>query len=124
MCAGQGESGKSTIFKQLKIISASETPGTESFTKVQRDEIASMIYANMVSQMRILLGALLSSSGHDLAPSLQALASRLLKQEEGEINARDPDIGRMMTQLWADPTLKHIYAHRDHLLGTVNDGCG
>lgn len=121
---GQGESGKSTIFKQLKIIASRERPGQESFTRDQRNEIAATIVTNMVSQMRILLGALLSSANHDLSPSLQALASRLLKLEEAEINARDADIGRMMQQLWDDPSLKRMYANRDNLLGTVNDGCG
>ena len=78
----------------------------------------------MVGQMRILLGALLSCTGHELSPSLQGLAARLLKIEEAEVNARDPEIGRIMQQLWADPALKQLYRNRDHLLGTVNDGCG
>lgn len=122
--AGQGESGKSTIFKQLKIIAARETPGRESFTREQREGTATTIVANMVGQMRILLGALLSSAGHELSPALQGLASRLLKLEEAEVNARDPEIGRVMQQLWDDPSVKRLYANRDHLLGTVNDGCG
>lgn len=112
------------MFKQLKIIAAREHPGTESFTREQRDEIAGLIVANMVGQMRILLGALLSSTNHELSPSLQSAASRLLKLEESEVNARDPEIGRMMQQLWDDPSLNGLYANRDHLLGTVNDGCG
>ena len=124
MHAGQGESGKSTLFKQLKIIAARERPGQESFTREQRDNIASTIVTNMVSQMRILLGALLSSAGHELSPQLQSLASRLLKMEEAEVNARDPEIGRIMQQLWDDPAMKRLYANRDLLLGTVNDGCG
>lgn len=55
VCAGQGESGKSTIFKQMKIIQAREEGMDQGFTKEERTGARGLVYDNIVTQMKVLV---------------------------------------------------------------------
>lgn len=55
MCTGQGESGKSTIFKQMKIIQAKEDGQDQGFTKEERIGARGLVYDNIVTQMKVLV---------------------------------------------------------------------
>ena len=50
--AGPGESGKSTIFKQMKIISMGG-----GFTDHEQKAFRFIIYGNCITQMKVLVGA-------------------------------------------------------------------
>ncbi|KAG1109740.1 hypothetical protein G6F42_015560 [Rhizopus arrhizus] len=49
---GAGESGKSTVLKQMKLIHDS------GYTKEERDEFKEIIYSNTVQSMRVILEAM------------------------------------------------------------------
>lgn len=51
-CAGPGESGKSTVFKQMKIIS---TMG--GFSQEELQAYRYVVYGNCITQMKVLLNA-------------------------------------------------------------------
>mmetsp|Transcript_21049 Transcript_21049/g.25580 ORF Transcript_21049/g.25580 Transcript_21049/m.25580 type:complete len:172 (+) Transcript_21049:357-872(+) len=50
---GAGESGKSTLFKQFKILYSDQ----KDFSKEDRDAFVSVIHANIVSDMKIMIDA-------------------------------------------------------------------
>ncbi len=53
---GQGESGKSTVFKQMKIIQAREDGAEFGFPIEERMAAKSSIYDNIFTQMKVLIG--------------------------------------------------------------------
>jgi hypothetical protein len=63
---GAGESGKSTIFKQMKIINK------DGYTKKEKLEFVSIIYSNTVQSMNVLMEAF-AKVGCDMPGDLKAL---------------------------------------------------
>jgi len=54
---GPGESGKSTVFKQLKLI---QTVSDKGFTDQERSTYKHVVHSNCVEQMRLLVRVCLS----------------------------------------------------------------
>lgn len=116
---GQGESGKSTIFKQMKIIQAREE-GTADFTEEERLALRHTVWSNVISQMRILLRVARDEQMEYSSPAVRAhaeqLADDMLQLEPGSEMARDT-----LKELWAEESLKVIYGERDRLFN-LSDG--
>ena len=66
---GAGESGKSTIFKQMKIINK------DGYSKKEKMEFVSIIYSNTVQSMNVLMEAF-AKVGMDMPGDLAALKSQ------------------------------------------------
>ena len=54
---GAGESGKSTILKQMKLIHAS------GFSKSERDDYRAIIFGNLLTSLKVILEAM---DGYDI----------------------------------------------------------
>lgn len=118
---GQGESGKSTIFKQMRIIQAQEDGKREAFAEEERKGTRQLVYDNIVSQMKVLVKvAILEEMEFDkpataeLARAFETMSTEDLGREE---------MGAALKSLWADSSLRIIYGERDRLFN-LNDGAG
>nr|P30675.3 RecName: Full=Guanine nucleotide-binding protein subunit alpha [Coprinellus congregatus]CAA48172.1 G protein alpha subunit [Coprinellus congregatus] len=97
---GAGESGKSTVLKQMKLIHHG------GYSDQEKDSYKEIIFSNTVQSMRAILDAL---PALDLAlqPANDARRATILAvpgQIEAEVLPRD--IADAIRQLWADPGLK------------------
>jgi len=104
---GPGESGKSTIFKQMKIIQ-----DNGGYTKEELMEYKYIIFANCISQMKCLVDA-----GVKLGMDVASISSKNAFQRMQSIaaggDAWSVSVAQDIKALWADKGIKDIYALRD-----------
>eukprot|EP01118_Nematostelium_gracile_P017214 TRINITY_DN728_c0_g1_i1.p1 TRINITY_DN728_c0_g1~~TRINITY_DN728_c0_g1_i1.p1 ORF type:complete len:356 (-),score=73.00 TRINITY_DN728_c0_g1_i1:85-1122(-) len=100
---GTGESGKSTIAKQMKIIHL------QGFTEDERLTYKSIIYNNMITSMKSLLVAN-RDLGIGLEPELSESANAIKNCEnQAELRSVVPHI----RALWQSPSIQKTYARQD-----------
>uniref|UniRef100_A0A6B2L8L4 Uncharacterized protein n=1 Tax=Arcella intermedia TaxID=1963864 RepID=A0A6B2L8L4_9EUKA len=104
---GPGESGKSTIFKQMKIISSQE----RGFSEEDRVNFKPVIYSNCLSQMQILIKNA-NRLQIPLEKENEQAAANLLKLPHAG-NVWNPEIAKTIKALWADAGIKKVYDLRD-----------
>jgi len=109
---GPGESGKSTFFKQLKIIQEG------NFSQVEREGFRPAVHGNVLSQMRLLVEHhgreemdYSSDDGKEAANQLLLIDHAALWTEVH---------GRLIKALWAQESIRLIYNERERLF-TIND---
>jgi GTPase SAR1 family protein len=98
---GAGECGKSTIWRQLKLVYCG------GFDQGERESMKQVIKINVISDIKTLIDAL-KRSGQSVAAELSNsvdLVSGLQLSEEELI----PEVAAEITQLWNDPIMKVIY---------------
>jgi len=97
---GAGESGKSTIAKQMKIIHLN------GFTDEERRDFKSIIWSNVVGSIRVLVEA---AQNLGISLSETETAKRVLQEDyfTGELN---PVIAKDVKTLWEDPGIKKTFA--------------
>jgi len=104
---GPGESGKSTIFKQMKII---QKDG--GFSKEERMSFRLIIVGNCITQMKVLLNAA-KKFGYNLQ-SQNAAAGDRISQLPAQCEAWAPRENLSDIQkLWQDPSIRKTYERRD-----------
>jgi len=116
---GPGESGKSTFFKQLKILQEGENRG---WTESELRGWTSAIYSNLRTQMQILVKTHTEQEMEYSDESVKEVANKFLDQSNTEV-AWKPELGQWIKTLWNEPSIKAIYNERDRLF-TLNDGAG
>lgn len=100
---GAGESGKSTVFKQMKVIYG------EKYTDADRKQALPTVYSNVIQAMKVLI---------EQAVSMNLDAQVECKQHFDFIRALDEnetinmDVGDAIKALWADPGIKAVWARR------------
>jgi len=97
---GAGESGKSTVLKQMKLIHHG------GYNDQERESYKEIIYSNTIQSMRAILEAM-PHLDIQLSPQNDARRSIILSlpgQLEGEILPRD--VGDAVRGLWRDPGVK------------------
>jgi len=108
---GPGESGKSTIFKQMKILYSKD-----SFDKNRRYRIDA-VYNNVVQNMRALIDAysVLSDAG-DVPALTNASALKQFDNEFPQVVGSQPKItpanAQIILSLWNDPAIQKTYEQR------------
>jgi len=109
-----GESGKSTVAKQMKIIHL------EGFTKAERESYKSIIASNTVGSMRVLISAC-RDMGFQILPENKGPAARVCDPAlfKGELN---PSLGNDIKQLWADPAISNTFTRSSEF--QLNDSAG
>jgi GTPase SAR1 family protein len=100
---GAGESGKSTIFKQMKIIYG------EQFTDVERMQQIPTIFSNVVAAIKILAEQAIALG---LESQVVAKASLDLIRKMNENEAINVAVGDAIKELWTDPGVKQVWARR------------
>lgn len=99
---GAGECGKSTIWRQLKMLYCGGFK-----TEEERASMRQVIRINVISDMKELVGVL-TRTGQNVAPDLAEIVSLVsdLQISEDELQ---PDVASQISDLWRDPAMKAIY---------------
>lgn len=101
---GAGESGKSTIAKQMKFLFM------EGFNKEERDSYKGIIASNTVGSMRVLVAAA-ADMGVEIVDH-RDVADRFMSDTSGAqfSGALTPAIGKDIKALWSDPAIRTTYS--------------
>lgn len=110
---GPGESGKSTVFKQMKII---QDDG--GFSDEELMGFRHVVHANCISQMRVLVQAAAKSRQQFEHQENVKLAQQLIQLPQAG-NVWTPEIGLAIKKLWADKGIQNIFHHGENY--TLND---
>ena len=115
---GAGESGKSTIIKQMRIINSN------GFQEDERHQIRAVIYSNLIIAFRVLLEIMYDEKIEFTSEQARS-AAETIQQTETEVDAdeafSDNFIKQSITILWNDGGVKqaiskgHEYALNDNL---------
>eukprot|EP00586_Coscinodiscus_wailesii_P020092 CAMPEP_0172495108 /NCGR_PEP_ID=MMETSP1066-20121228/64143_1 /TAXON_ID=671091 /ORGANISM="Coscinodiscus wailesii, Strain CCMP2513" /LENGTH=336 /DNA_ID=CAMNT_0013266581 /DNA_START=124 /DNA_END=1135 /DNA_ORIENTATION=- len=93
---GAGESGKSTIFKQMRLLYGAE------LSEEEKGQVTPVVYANTISSMKIIIEAT-KNFGHDKDVSPENLEHLKLIEEIDENAEINIQIGTAIKALWVDP---------------------
>jgi len=104
---GPGESGKSTIFKQLRIIQ-----DNGGFSEEELKSYRYIVYGNCVTQMKVLVNAAAKLSFELDSDENRKRAEHLLKVPSGG-DAWSSELGDDIKNLWKDSGIQKTYASRD-----------
>jgi len=104
---GPGESGKSTIFKQMKVIQ--ENGG---FSQEDLQSYKYIVYGNCITQMKVLVTAASKLNIEFASDENRKRADRLQKAPMFG-DSWTTEMGEDIKQLWADSGIKKTYSFRD-----------
>jgi guanine nucleotide-binding protein subunit alpha len=107
---GPGESGKSTIFKQMKIIQAKG-----GFTHDETMAFVQVVHSNCLSQMKLLLTGIFQSKISLESPEANEMAVQILNYDNFS-----PELARWIKILWQDPAVQQFYRSKQNLI-QLND---
>ena len=100
---GAGESGKSTIFKQMKIIYG------DTFTDVERMQSIPTIYSNVIMAMKVLCEQTVNLG---LEGQIVAKAAFELVRNLGDNDPISVPTGDAIKALWEDPGIQMVWGRR------------
>ncbi|GBG33544.1 Guanine nucleotide-binding protein subunit alpha [Hondaea fermentalgiana] len=103
---GAGESGKSTLFKQMKIL-FSEAHG---FTRAELEKGVRVVYNNVISNMKVLVAA---CETHTPAED-QDLADEILSLDEDK-DEITPEVAEKLKAIWTDPGVEDTWRQRSDI---------
>lgn len=101
---GAGESGKSTIFKQMKIIYG------DQYTEAERKQQIPTIYCNILQAMKTLVDHAISFGMQDQVKATEAMEMIKNCDENDVINET---LGDAIKALWNDPGIKAVWEKRN-----------
>jgi len=104
---GPGESGKSTVFKQMKIIQDHGGFSTEELQSYKY-----IVFGNCVTQMKVIVNAAMKLNIDLDSDENKKRAERLTKVPSGG-DAWSTELGDDISKLWADSGIQKAYALRD-----------
>jgi GTPase SAR1 family protein len=100
---GAGESGKSTIFKQMKIIYG------DQYTDAERRQHIPTVYSNVLQAIKILIDQTIT---FNMTNEIQAKEAFELIKNIDESEAIDIRVGDAIKSLWNDPGMKAVWNRR------------
>jgi len=104
---GPGESGKSTIFKQMKIL---QIEG--GFTKDEMNTYRFVVYSNCISQMKVLVNAV-EKLHLEYDSDENKKHAELLNSIPSGGEAWSQEVGTAIQKLWSDSAIKSAFEKRD-----------
>lgn len=109
---GAGESGKSTIFKQMKLIYG------DKYTDAEREQLISTIHNNILQAVKKLTEQVISLN---LLSQVEAVEEFELLKDIDEGEHITPVIGDAIKALWCDPGIKAVWQRRSefHIIESV-----
>jgi len=107
---GPGESGKSTVLKQLKLHHGN------GFTDNERNYRRDTIYSNLIEAMKALL-AFVATKGYAGTPGFRiegmyAEAYDLIQAQPLILDELSPEVADALALLWTAPAVQEAYTHR------------
>lgn len=106
---GAGESGKSTIFKQMKILY-----NYKAITDEERRKFTDAVYQYVITGTKGLLKHVTDATGKPIDTIKDKEAFELV-QMLPESSRVDPTIGKAIASLWADPEVQDVFSRRSEL---------
>ena len=108
---GAGESGKSTIFKQMKIINK------DGYSREERLAFRSIVWSNTIVSMKLLASSFDKIPGEVEDPNVKALLDRLeaATEEEEKLTLRVEEggtVGKLIKQMWENDKIKFYFENR------------
>lgn len=103
---GTGESGKSTIAKQMKILH------TEGFTKQELLSYRPVVYHNAVTSMKVLVQQA-ELRKETILEENAALANRILAINTTELEKLTDVMAEDIKKLWTDPAILKVFEKRN-----------
>eukprot|EP01117_Protostelium_nocturnum_P008987 TRINITY_DN3227_c1_g1_i1.p1 TRINITY_DN3227_c1_g1~~TRINITY_DN3227_c1_g1_i1.p1 ORF type:complete len:368 (-),score=89.64 TRINITY_DN3227_c1_g1_i1:48-1121(-) len=105
---GAGESGKSTVAKQMKILHL------DGFDASERQSYKEIIHSNILTSMKTLVQATQTLNVPIQNAANRSLAERILTDPNYFIDVRiDPKLVQQIKDLWADPSIKSVYSKQN-----------
>mmetsp|Transcript_13445 Transcript_13445/g.34298 ORF Transcript_13445/g.34298 Transcript_13445/m.34298 type:complete len:355 (+) Transcript_13445:90-1154(+) len=111
---GAGESGKSTVAKQMKIIHLN------GFSKKERQSYVSIIHANIMMSMRSLVIA--SRKLANACPFQNPEAAEMFTSRTVLLDSLTPELVKALKLLWQDPLIKQMFQRSNEF--QLNDSAG
>lgn len=100
---GAGESGKSTVLKQMKLIHDG------GYTQDEREAFKEIIFSNTIQSMRVILDAMLAMDV-SLENEHRPFAAIIMEQPaQIERDFLPPDVTQAIRSLWKDPHLQSVF---------------
>eukprot|EP00161_Ancyromonas_sigmoides_P025489 TRINITY_DN854_c0_g1_i1.p1 TRINITY_DN854_c0_g1~~TRINITY_DN854_c0_g1_i1.p1 ORF type:complete len:350 (+),score=139.46 TRINITY_DN854_c0_g1_i1:60-1109(+) len=99
---GPGESGKSTIFKQIQIIHQ------KGFAEDERLANRKFVHRNVLQSTKALLGAA-GNQSMELRPENRETAAKL---RDAPLTVWNQDLGEDCLAIWNDPAIQKVYTRR------------
>jgi len=106
---GAGESGKSTIFKQMKIL---QKKGAAGFSKEELQSYKYIVFGNCVTQMKVLVGAAAKLNIPLNSTENEIRATRLANVPPGG-DSWNLELAQDIRELWKDTGIQKTYEARD-----------
>mmetsp|Transcript_1604 Transcript_1604/g.2829 ORF Transcript_1604/g.2829 Transcript_1604/m.2829 type:complete len:373 (+) Transcript_1604:384-1502(+) len=103
---GAGESGKSTLFKQMKILFTEQ----HGFTQTELEKGIRVVYNNILANIKILVAA---CDAHTPAED-QELADEILQIDEDKDNI-DTEMGEKLKAIWEDAGVQSTWMQRSNI---------
>ncbi|KAI8335452.1 heterotrimeric G-protein alpha subunit, GPA3-like protein [Chlamydoabsidia padenii] len=98
---GSGESGKSTICKQLKIIN-------HGFTRDELEGWRTIVYRNLLDSSQAIVNANRQFGYGYSQPKVETAANHLLQERDPNMTRLDTDTIQSMRLLWQDPKVQQL----------------
>ncbi|KAG9391275.1 guanine nucleotide-binding protein alpha-1 subunit [Carpediemonas membranifera] len=98
---GSGESGKSTIVKQMKIINAG------GFNERERMQYRSVVHSNIIQSMKVLVSACNSLGINIENPASRSRAEYVMQLPP--MQPLDSELAEDIEALWQDPAIQQAY---------------
>lgn len=103
-CAGAGESGKSTILKQMKLIHEG------GYSRDERESFKEIIYSNTVQSMRVILEAMESLElPLDNQQAEYHVQTIFMQPPQIEGDSLPPEVGAAIKELWRDEGVQECF---------------
>lgn len=101
---GAGESGKSTILKQMKLIHEG------GYSRDERESFKEIIFSNTVQSMRVILEAMesLELPLHDQRAEYH-VQTIFMQPAQIEGESLPPEVGNAIEALWKDPGVQECF---------------
>lgn len=101
---GAGESGKSTIFKQMKLIYG------DQFTEAERRQQLPTIYSNILQAVKILIEQV---KAMNLVDKIKCKDEFRILDDLDENDAIDLPVGTAVSAFWRDPVVQTVWERRN-----------
>jgi len=101
---GAGESGKSTIFKQMKVINKGD------YTEKERAEFKSIVHMNVCQSMRSLCGAF-AKIGEEAPADLKEDITKF--EADAADEKLNVELGALIRKMWQNPAVQTMFARRN-----------
>lgn len=111
---GAGESGKTTLFKQMRLLYGQNN----QFSAKEKSNFSRIIYKNVLTDLKRLL-LTVEQRGEVLGTDEAIEASKLLSNRQ-KYNPRNPpvidaNIASIYKAIWLDPTVQQVWNTRDNI---------